>query len=145
MIRKASLLLAGAAFGALTAVSLTQSHIFTSGSANAAPADTYRELNLFGDVFERIRADYVETPDDSQLIESAINGMLNGLDPHSCYMSPKSFKDMQVQTSGKFGGLGIEVTMEDGVVKVVSPIDDTPAAKAGVLAGDLITALDGES
>ena len=144
MIRKASLLLVGAAFGALTAVSLTQSHIFTSGAANAAPADTYRELNLFGDVFERIRADYVETPDETNLIESAINGMLTSLDPHSSYLSPKNFKDMQVQTSGKFGGLGIEVTMEDGIVKVVSPIDDTPAAKAGILSGDMITALDGE-
>ena len=144
MIRKASLLLVGAAFGALTAVTLTQSHVFASGAANAAPADTYRELNLFGDVFERIRSDYVENPDDSQLVESAINGMLNSLDPHSSYLSPKNFKDMQVQTSGKFGGLGIEVTMEEGVVKVVSPIDDTPAAKAGILSGDLITALDGE-
>jgi carboxyl-terminal processing protease len=144
MIRKASLLLVGAALGALTAVSLTQTHVFASGAANAAPADTYRELNLFGDVFERIRADYVENPDESQLIESAINGMLNSLDPHSSYLSPKSFKDMQVQTSGKFGGLGIEVTMEDGIVKVVSPIDDTPAAKAGILSGDMITALDGE-
>ena len=144
MIRKASLLLVGAALGALTAVTLTQTHVFASGVANAAPADTYRELNLFGDVFERIRADYVENPDESQLIESAINGMLNSLDPHSSYLSPKSFKDMQVQTSGKFGGLGIEVTMEDGIVKVVSPIDDTPAAKAGILSGDMITALDGD-
>jgi carboxyl-terminal processing protease len=145
MIRKASLLLAGVAIGAIGAVSLSQSHLLPAGIANAAPADTYRELNLFGDVFERIRADYVETPDDNQLIESAINGMLSGLDPHSSYMSPKSFKDMQVQTSGKFGGLGIEVTMEDGAVKVVSPIDDTPASRAGILAGDLITAIDGES
>ena len=119
-------------------------HIFASGAANASPADTYRELNLFGDVFERIRADYVETPDETSLIQSAINGMLNSLDPHSSYLSPKNFKDMQVQTSGKFGGLGIEVTMEDGIVKVVSPIDDTPAAKAGILSGDMITALDGE-
>jgi carboxyl-terminal processing protease len=123
---------------------LTQTHVFASGAANAAQADTYRELNLFGDVFERIRSDYVETPDDSQLVESAINGMLNSLDPHSSYLSPKNFKDMQVQTSGKFGGLGIEVTMEEGIVKVVSPIDDTPAAKAGILSGDMITALDGE-
>ncbi|KAB2868399.1 MAG: S41 family peptidase [Bauldia sp.] len=144
MIRKASLLLAGAALGALVAVTLTQTQFLTGSAANAASADTYRELNLFGDVFERIRADYVETPDESKLIESAINGMLAGLDPHSSYLSPKSFQDMQVQTSGKFGGLGIEVTMEDGVVKVVSPIDDTPAARAGILAGDLITALDGE-
>ena len=144
MIRKASLLLAGAALGALVAVTLTQTQFLTGGPANAASADTYRELNLFGDVFERIRADYVETPDESKLIESAINGMLTGLDPHSSYLSAKSFQDMQVQTSGKFGGLGIEVTMEDGIVKVVSPIDETPAARAGILAGDLITALDGE-
>src|SRR6202034_3832867 len=106
--------------------------------------DTYRELNLFGDVFERVRADYVEKPDDSKLVESAINGMLAGLDPHSSYMDPKSFRDMQVQTRGEFGGLGIEVTMEDGLVKVVAPIDDTPAAKAGVMANDIITKLDEE-
>jgi len=144
MIRKASLLLAGASLGAIIAVTLTQTQFLAGSAANAASADTYRELNLFGDVFERIRSDYVETPDDAKLIESAINGMLAGLDPHSSYLSPKNFQDMQVQTSGKFGGLGIEVTMEDGVVKVVSPIDDTPAARAGILAGDLITALDGE-
>jgi C-terminal processing protease CtpA/Prc len=93
-------------------------------------------------VFERVRADYVEKPDDSKLIESAINGMLAGLDPHSSYMDPKSFRDMQVETGGKFGGLGIEVTMEDGLIKVVAPIDGTPAAKAGILANDLITKLD---
>jgi carboxyl-terminal processing protease len=145
MIRKASFLLAGVAIGAIATVTLSQSHLLPTGIANAAPADTYRELNLFGDVFERVRADYVETPDDNQLIESAINGMLSSLDPHSSYMSPKSFKDMQVQTSGKFGGLGIEVTMEDGAVKVVSPIDDTPASRAGILAGDLITAIDGDT
>jgi carboxyl-terminal processing protease len=146
MIRKASLLLAGVALGALSVLSFSQSHLFTTGEANAAGAsDTYRELNLFGDVFERIRADYVESPDDTLLIESAINGMLTGLDPHSSYLSPKNFKDMQVQTSGKFGGLGIEVTLEEGVVKVVSPIDDTPASKAGILANDMITAIDGES
>ena len=95
-------------------------------------------------MFERVRADYVEKPDDSKLIEPAINGMLNGLDPHSSYMDPKSFRDMQVQTRGEFGGLGIEVTMEDGLVKVVAPIDDTPAAKAGVMANDIITHLDDE-
>ena len=144
MIRKASLLLAGAAVGAIVALSVTQAQFFTGSEANAASADTYRELNLFGDVFERIRADYVETPDETKLIESAINGMLASLDPHSSYMSPKNFKDMQVQTSGKFGGLGIEVTMQDGAIKVVSPIDGTPAARAGILANDLITALDGE-
>jgi len=113
--------------------------------AKAAASDTYRQLNLFGDVFERVRADYVEKPDDSKLVESAINGMLAGLDPHSSYMDPKSFKDMQVQTRGEFGGLGIEVTMEDGLVKVVAPIDETPAAKAGVMANDIITQLDDES
>jgi carboxyl-terminal processing protease len=115
---------------------------FAGTSAKAAVADTYRQLNLFGDVFERVRSDYVEKPDDSKLIESAINGMLAGLDPHSSYMDPKSFRDMQVQTRGEFGGLGIEVTMEDGLIKVVAPIDETPAAKAGILANDLITKLD---
>ena len=96
-------------------------------------------------MFERVRADYVEKPDDKKLVESAINGMLAGLDPHSSYMDPKSFRDMQVQTRGEFGGLGIEVTMEDGLVKVVAPIDDTPAAKAGIMANDIITQLDDES
>ena len=95
-------------------------------------------------MFERVRADYVEKPDDSKLIESAINGMLAGLDPHSSYMEPKAFRDMQVQTRGEFGGLGIEVTMEDGLIKVVAPIDETPAAKAGVMANDIITQLDEE-
>jgi carboxyl-terminal processing protease len=145
MIRKATFLLAGVLLGALGAVSITQSQLFTGGSAIAAASDTYRQLNLFGDVFERIRADYVESPDDTALIESAIDGMLTSLDPHSSYLSAKDFKDMQVQTSGKFGGLGIEVTMEEGVIKVVSPIDDTPAARAGILAGDMIIALDGET
>lgn len=144
MIRKASLLLVGAIVGAAAVTTLAQVPFRMSNTANAAASDTYRQLNLFGDVFERVRSDYVEVPDDAQLIESAINGMLTSLDPHSSYMSPKSFRDMQVQTRGEFGGLGIEVTMEDGLVKVVSPIDDTPAFKAGVQAGDLITAIDGE-
>ena len=113
-------------------------------SATTPNSEIYRQLDLFGDVLERVRADYVEKPDDSMLIESAINGMLSALDPHSAYLSPKHFRDMQVQTRGEFGGLGIEVTMENGVVKVVSPIDDTPAAKAGVQANDLITHLDNE-
>ena len=95
-------------------------------------------------MLERVRSDYVEKPDDAMLIDAAINGMLSALDPHSSYLSPKNFRDMQVQTSGEFGGLGIEVTMENGVVKVVSPIDDTPAAKAGLQANDLITHLDNE-
>jgi len=116
--------------------------MFSIARAKAVAADTYRDLNLFGDVFERVRADYVEVPDDSKLIESAISGMLAGLDPHSSYMDAKSFRDMQVETSGEFGGLGMEVTMEDGLIKVVAPIDETPAAKAGILANDIITKID---
>jgi carboxyl-terminal processing protease len=116
-----------------------------SPSAAAANVDVYKSLDLFGEVLERVRADYVEKPDDSELIESAINGMLSGLDPHSTYLNPKHFRDMQVQTRGEFGGLGIEVTMEDNVVKVVAPIENTPAEKAGVMSGDLITHLDGTS
>jgi carboxyl-terminal processing protease len=116
-----------------------------SKSASASNSDIYKQLDLFGDVLERVRSDYVEKPDDQKLIESAINGMLNGLDPHSAYLSPKHFRDMQVQTRGEFGGLGIEVTMEEGVVKIVSPIENTPAEKAGLLAGDYITHLDGEA
>ncbi|HEY8277579.1 MAG TPA: S41 family peptidase [Methyloceanibacter sp.] len=115
-----------------------------SQSASAANSEIYRQLDLFGEVLERVRADYVEKPDDSKLIESAINGMLTALDPHSAYLNPKHFRDMQVQTRGEFGGLGIEVTMENGVVKVVAPIEDTPASKAGLQSGDLITALDKE-
>ena len=146
MIRKTSLIFLGALAGAAATLLITQPHALSFGSvASASASDTYRELNLFGDVFERVRADYVEKPDNSKLVESAINGMLAGLDPHSSYMDPKSFRDMQVQTRGEFGGLGIEVTMEDGLVKVVAPIDDTPAAKAGVMANDVITQLDGEA
>jgi len=142
MIRKTSLFLMGAAAGVALTLAATQPRIVIGASAKAAAADTYRQLNLFGDVFERVRADYVEKPDDAKLVETAINGMLTGLDPHSSYMDPKSFRDMQVQTRGEFGGLGIEVTMEEGLVKVVAPIDDTPAAKAGVMANDIITHLD---
>ncbi len=146
MMRKTYLVFLGAMAGAAVTLVATQPPTMLLGStASAAASDTYRELNLFGDVFERVRADYVEKPDDSQLVESAINGMLAGLDPHSSYMDPKSFRDMQVQTRGEFGGLGIEVTMEDGLVKVVAPIDDTPAAKAGVMANDVITKLDDEA
>ncbi len=144
MTRKIPLLLIGAIAGAAAAALASQSQVFYGGAAVAADTETYRQLNLFGDVFERVRSDYIDKPNEADLIESAINGMLSGLDPHSSYLNPKNFRDMQVQTRGEFGGLGIEVTMEDGVVKVVSPIDDTPAARAGVLAGDLITHLDGE-
>jgi carboxyl-terminal processing protease len=118
-------------------------HAFDAATA-ASNADTYKQLNLFGDVFDRVRSDYVEQPNDEKLIEAAINGMLTSLDPHSSYMNAKNFQEMQVQTQGKFGGLGIEVTMENGVVKVVAPIDDTPAAKAGIMANDLIIKLDGD-
>jgi carboxyl-terminal processing protease len=116
----------------------------TSASATASQ-ETYRQLQLFGDVFEQVRAHYVDKPDETKLIASAVNGMLSGLDPHSSYMDANNFRDMQVETKGEFGGLGMEVTMEDGVVKVVTPIDDTPAAKAGILANDVITQLNGES
>ena len=109
-----------------------------------ASSETYQQLQLFGDVFEKIRKDYVEEVDDAELVEAAINGMLSSLDPHSSYLNPKNYEGMKVQTRGKFGGLGIEVTMENGLVKVVAPIDDTPAATAGVQAGDYITHLDGE-
>src|SRR4249919_1370237 len=128
-MRKTSLILLGAAAGIAGSLIAIQPRIVLDGArAQAAAADTYRQLSLFGDVFERVRADYVEKPNDSKLIESAINGMLAGLDPHSSYMDSKSFRDMQVQTRGEFGGLGIEVTMEDGLIKVVAPIDETPAA-----------------
>ena len=113
--------------------------------AETNTSETYRQLNLFGDVFERVRSEYVEPTTDEQLIETAINGMLTALDPHSSYLNRKSFQDMQVQTRGEFGGLGIEVTMENGLIKVVSPIDDTPAFRAGLQPGDLITHLDGEA
>jgi carboxyl-terminal processing protease len=108
-------------------------------------SETYRLLTLFGDVFERVRAEYVEPVADKDLVENAINGMLTGLDPHSNYMNAKTFRDMQVQTRGEFGGLGIEVTQDNGFIKVITPIDDTPASRAGVKSGDLILALDGQS
>jgi carboxyl-terminal processing protease len=139
-MRRFALLAAGACAGALAAGGIAQ----FGAPATAAAPDTYRQLNLFGDVFERIRADYVEEPDDAKLVEAAVNGMLSSLDPHSSFLNAKDYQDMQVQTRGEFFGLGIEVTMENELIKVISPIDDTPAAKAGVLAGDIITQLDGE-
>ena len=113
--------------------------------AQTEDADTYELLNLFGEVMERAKVSYVEDVSDKKLIESAINGMLSSLDPHSSFLDDQSFKYMSEQTKGKFGGLGIEVTMENGVVKVVSPIDDTPASKAGLKPGDYITNIDGEA
>ncbi len=115
------------------------------GTAVSSASDTYQQLNLFGDVFERVRAKYVDEVSDEKLIQYAVNGMLMNLDPHSSYMDEKEFGDMQVVTKGEFGGLGIEVTMENGLIKVVSPIFDTPAYRAGVQSGDYITHLDGEA
>ena len=128
----------------LAAAALAAAFLYTPQAMSAESSETYRQLNLFGDVFERVRNDYVEETTDTELIENAINGMLTALDPHSSYLNPKNYRDMQVQTRGEFGGLGIEVTMENGLVKVVSPIDETPAARAGLMAGDLVTHLDGE-
>lgn len=128
------------AFLALTFVAPT-----AYGADDKFSNDTYRQLELFGNVFERVRKDYVEDVSDQDLIEAAINGMLTSLDPHSSFLSAKSFEDMQEQTKGEFGGLGIEVTMENGFVKVVSPIDDTPAYEAGIQPGDYITGIDGEA
>jgi carboxyl-terminal processing protease len=144
MMRKTSLVLLGAVIGAGLTTLVAQPTSWMGSSARAAVGDTYKQLNLFGDIFERIRSHYVEKPDDSKLVEGAVNGMLNSLDPHSSYLDPKSLRDMQSQVNGQFGGLGIEVTMEDGMIKVVTPIDDTPAAKAGLRAGDIITQLDND-
>jgi len=135
LLSVAALLLAAPGIGLLTV---------PTALAGPGSAETYRQLNLFGDVFERVRSEYVEETTDQELIEAAINGMLTSLDPHSGYLDRKSYEDVQVQTRGEFGGLGIEVTMESGVVKVVSPIDDTPAFRAGMQPGDLITHLDGQ-
>jgi carboxyl-terminal processing protease len=140
-----SAFLTGVAIG--PAAGLLHRHFgFEAAAAqDTSRSDTYRLLTLFGDVFERVRAEYVDQVNDKDLIENSINGMLTGLDPHSSYMNAKAFRDMQVQTKGEFGGLGIEVTQENGFIKVISPIDDTPASKAGVKAGDIITALDGKT
>ena len=126
----------------LVMVSVT---LFGATTLQAKSSDTYKQLNLFGDVFEKIRSQYVRDVTDEELIEAAINGMLSSLDPHSSYLTAKGFDDMQVQTKGEYGGLGMEVTLDKGVVRVVSPIDDTPASRAGIQAGDYITKLDGEA
>ncbi len=144
-MRKLSLLLMGSVLGAVVMLGATNGARLLAGSAQAANPDAYRQLLLFGDVHDKILQEYVEQPDDEKLIEAAINGMLSSLDPHSSYLNPKGYKDMQLSTHGEFGGLGIEVTMEDNIIKVVTPIDDTPASRAGVRSGDIITALDGES
>ncbi|HBG99977.1 MAG TPA: peptidase S41 [Rhodobacteraceae bacterium] len=139
-----NLLLAGA-IGLITGTVFATQISAPLGAQENDTAEVYRQLDLFGDIFERVRSQYVEEVDEAELIEAAINGMLTSLDPHSSYLPPEAFDDMRVQTSGEFGGLGIEVTQEDGFVKVVSPIDDTPAAAAGMQANDLITHVDGES
>ncbi len=144
MMRKSEYALWALLVFAVIAAGTTMVSLARSPSASAANSEIYKQLDLFGEVLERVRADYVEEPKDAKLIESAINGMLTALDPHSAYLNPKHFRDMQVQTRGEFGGLGIEVTMENGVVKVVSPIEDTPASRAGLMSGDLITHLDKE-
>ena len=144
MMRKSEYALWALLVLAVLAAGSTMVSLARSQSASAANSEIYRQLDLFGEVLERVRSDYVEKPEDPKLIEAAINGMLTALDPHSAYLNPKHFRDMQVQTRGEFGGLGIEVTMENGVVKVVAPIEDTPAARAGLMSGDLITHLDKE-
>jgi carboxyl-terminal processing protease len=141
-MRKTSLILLSAIAGA--GLVLWAQPRTVGSRAEAALSDTYQQLNLFGEVFERVRTAYVEKPDDNKLVQSAINGMLAGLDPHSSYMDPNGLRDIQELTRGEYGGLGIEVTMEGALIKVVAPIDDTPAAKAGVMANDIITKLDNE-
>ena len=133
-MKKSMISVVSALGGAIAAVVIGQA---------IASTDTYRQLNLFGDVFERVKNDYVREVKDAELVESAINGMLMALDPHSSYLNPKNFSDMQVSTRGEYGGLGLEVTMEEGLVKVISPMDGTPAAKAGIKTGDLIATIDG--
>ncbi|MCR9121182.1 MAG: S41 family peptidase [Phyllobacteriaceae bacterium] len=141
MFRRASLLFAGALVGAATTLLVAGQPMM---SANAAGSETYRQLAIFGDIFERVRANYVEEPQEKELIENAINGMLTSLDPHSSFLNAEDAADMRTQTRGEFGGLGIEVTMEDELVKVITPMYGTPAEEAGVLAGDYISAIDGE-
>lgn len=134
----------GAISAVVTALVVAGIYLAPAKGPQAGSSDTFRQLKLFGDVFERVRSEYVEEVTDEKLIETAINGMLTSLDPHSGYLDAKRYRDMQVQTKGEFGGLGIEVTMENGLVKVVSPIDDTPAHRAGIQAGDVITHIDSE-
>ncbi len=136
-----------AAFLAILPLQTGVAHAQADAPAKTQPdsAALYKQLNLFGEAFERIRGEYVDPVTDEKLIESALNGMLSSLDPHSSYLNEKSFADMQVQTKGEFGGLGLEVTQENGVIRVVSPIDDTPAARAGIQAGDFITHIDSEA
>ncbi len=134
-----------ATIGAIGLFALSSNNQTAIAVERPTHTETFQQLELFADVLSRVRSDYVVTVDDSELIEDAINGMLQSLDPHSSYISPENFRDLQVTTSGEYGGLGMEVTQEEGVVKVVSPIDDTPAKKAGIKSGDYLTEIDGES
>jgi carboxyl-terminal processing protease len=145
MMRKVSTLALGIAIGAGAVTLMSEARWLPGLTAEAAPGDTYRKLNLFGDIFEQVRSNYVEQPDEGKMIDAAIGGMLASLDPHSTYLDPKAAQELQNSTSGRFGGLGIEVTYENNQVKVVTPIDDTPASRAGVLANDIITHIDGEA
>jgi carboxyl-terminal processing protease len=138
-------LLLGAAFLVGVASGPTVGFLGRAVAQDQSRAEASQFLKVFGDVFERVRAEYVDPVSDKEILENAINGMLTGLDPHSSYMNAKAFKDMQVQTKGEFGGLGLEVTEDKGLIKVVSPIDDTPAFRSGIKAGDIITALDGKT
>jgi carboxyl-terminal processing protease len=146
-MRKNFVFFLGAAAGICLTLLVTgpQGGQLIAAAKASASSETYLQLNLFGSVFERIRTGYVEKPDDARLVEGAINGMVTALDPHSRYMNEKAWRDMQETTHGEFGGLGIEVTMENGLVKVVAPMDDTPAAKAGIMSGDLITHINDEA
>jgi carboxyl-terminal processing protease len=144
MMKKLPVFVLGVGLGVAMTFGVSMYRFGPIGAQAQTGAETFNQLKLFGDVFERVRNDYVEPTDEADLIENALNGMLTALDPHSAYLGPEAFEDIQEQTRGEFGGLGIQVTMEEGLVKVVSPIDDTPAARAGVLANDLIVALDGE-
>jgi carboxyl-terminal processing protease len=146
-MRKNFVFVLGAAAGACLTILVSgpQGAQWAAAAKAAAGANAYSQLNLFGEVFERVRSAYVEKPDDGKLVEGAINGMVTSLDPHSRYMNATAWREMQETTHGEFGGLGLEVTMEDGLVKVVAPIDDTPAAKAGIMSGDLITRIDDDA
>src|SRR6201747_1140806 len=144
-MRKNITFLLGTATGICLTLLVAGPHQLATAARAAVESGTYSKLNLFGDVFERVRTDYVEKPDDNKLMEGSINGMISSLDPHSRYMNAKGWSDMQETTHGEFGGLGIEVTMEDGFVKVETPSDDTPAGKAGMMSGGGITQIDDDT